>query len=180
MLMKTHLNRKNLFLAINSWARSVIRYSAAFLDWTKEETKELDRWTRKQLLIDRALHRKSNVMRIYLKCRCGGQGLLSVEECAAELRSIDFYLTNSKEESTNDYKSRIEREKIDKLRSMKQHRQVGRNTDNKNSEKVRYWLRNGSLKRETETLLSAAQEQALNSNSVRKVIIKMSQIYKHK
>ena len=39
LLMKTHLNEKNLFLAI-----TVIRYSAAFLDWTKKETKELDRW----------------------------------------------------------------------------------------------------------------------------------------
>ena len=45
--MKTHLNGKNLFQALNTWAISVIRYSAAFLDWTKEETKELDCWTRK-------------------------------------------------------------------------------------------------------------------------------------
>ena len=43
LLMKTHLNGKNLFQALNTWAISVIRYSAAFLDWTKEETKELDR-----------------------------------------------------------------------------------------------------------------------------------------
>ena len=50
LLMKTHLNGKNLFLALNTWAISVIRYSSAFLDWTKEETKELNRWTRKQLI----------------------------------------------------------------------------------------------------------------------------------
>ena len=62
--MKTHLNGKNLFLALNTWAISVIRYSAAFSDWTKEETKELDPWTRKQLIAGRALHRKSNVIRI--------------------------------------------------------------------------------------------------------------------
>ena len=98
-LMKTHLNGKNLFQALNTWAISVIRYSAAFLDWTKEETKELDRWTRKQLIAGRALHPKSNVMRIYIKRRYGGRGLISVEECcAAELRSIDYYLANSEEE----------------------------------------------------------------------------------
>ena len=39
LLMKTHLNGKNLFLALNTWPISVIRYSAAFLDWTKEERK---------------------------------------------------------------------------------------------------------------------------------------------
>ena len=69
LLIKTHLNRKNLFLTLNTWAISVIRYSAAFLDWTNEETKELDRWTRTQLSAGRALHPKSNVMRIYIKRR---------------------------------------------------------------------------------------------------------------
>ena len=42
--MKAHLNEENLFLALNTWAISVIKYSAAFLDWSKKETKELDRW----------------------------------------------------------------------------------------------------------------------------------------
>ena len=99
LLMMTHLNGKYLFRALNTWAISVIRYSAAFLDWTKEETKELDRWTRKQLIAGRALHSQSNMMRIYIKRRYGGRGLISVEECcAAELRSIDFYLVNSEEE----------------------------------------------------------------------------------
>ena len=45
LLMKTHLNGKNLFPALNTWAVSATRYGAAFFDWTKEETKELDRWT---------------------------------------------------------------------------------------------------------------------------------------
>ena len=99
LLIKTHLNWKNLFLALNTWAISVIRYSSAFLDWTKEETKELDRWTRKQLIAGRTLHPKSNLMRIYIKRRYGGQGLISVEEfCAAELKSIYFYLANTEEE----------------------------------------------------------------------------------
>ena len=38
-------------------------------------------------------------MRIYIKRMYEGRGLISVEECcAAELRSIDFYLVNSEEE----------------------------------------------------------------------------------
>ena len=139
-LMKTHLNGKNLFLALNTWAIPVIKYTAAFLDWTKGDTKELDRWTRKPLIAGRALHPNSNVMRIYIKCRYGGRGLVIVEECcAAELRSTDFYLPNSEEEllkvvlrseklrkdkieSKKDYNNRIKQKKkikMGQLRSMK-------------------------------------------------------------
>ena len=73
LLMKTHCYGKNLFLAISTWAISVIRYSATVLDWMKKETKKLDCWTRKQLIAGRALHPKSNVMRIYIKPRCGDE-----------------------------------------------------------------------------------------------------------
>ena len=38
-------------------------------------------------------------MRIYIKRMYGGRVLISVEECcAAELKSIDFYLVNSEKE----------------------------------------------------------------------------------
>ena len=126
-------------------------------------------------------------MRIHIKHRCGRRGLVSVEDCcAAELRSINFYLANSEErllkvvtrleklgkykiESKSDYSSRIEREKIDELRNMKVHVQFRRDADDKKSEQSWHWLRNGSLEQETECLLLAAQEQAVNTNSVRKI-----------
>ena len=117
------------------------------------ETKDLGRWARKQLIAGRALHPKSNVMRIYIKRRYEGRGLISVEECcAAELRSIDFYLASSEEEllkvvarleklgkdkieSKKDYNNRIDQEKMDQVRSMKLQGQFGRDTDDKKSEK---------------------------------------------
>ena len=162
--MKTHLNGKNLFQALNTWAISVIRYSAAFLDWTKEETKELERWTRKQLIAGRALHPQSNVLKIYIKRRYGGRALISVEECcAAKLRNIDFYLVNSEKflkvvarlekvekdqiEGKKDYNNRTEQDKMDQLGSMKLHGQFGRDADDKKSGKSWYQLRNGNLKR---------------------------------
>ena len=102
LIMKTHLNRENVFPDLNTWTISVIKYSAVFLDWTKGETKERDRWTRKQLIIDRVLRPKSNMMRIFIKRRYGGRRLTSVEECcAAELRIIDFYLSNRVEGLVN-------------------------------------------------------------------------------
>ena len=42
LLMKINLTGKSLFLALNNWVISLIRYGNAFLNWTKEEKKELD------------------------------------------------------------------------------------------------------------------------------------------
>ena len=73
-------------------------------------------------------------------------------------------LEKDKIESKNDYINRIEQEKMDQLRSMKLHGQFGRDTNNKKPTTSYHWLRNGNLKQETESLLSAAQEQLLNTN----------------
>ena len=45
---KSHLNGKNIFVVVNNWTVPVKRNSAAFLDWTKEVTKEFHPWTQKQ------------------------------------------------------------------------------------------------------------------------------------
>ena len=52
LLLKSKLNSKNLFLAINSWAVALIRYGAGIIDWTKYEISEMDRKTRKPSLYE--------------------------------------------------------------------------------------------------------------------------------
>ena len=53
---------------------------------------------------------------------------------------------------------------------MPQHGQFQRDTKTLKTEESWDWLSKGDLKRETESLLIAAQDQALNTNSVRKNI----------
>ena len=98
LLLKSKLNGRNIFLAINSWAVAVIQYSAAFIGWTKNETRELDRHTQRMMSAYHAIHPKSNVQRIYIKRKEGRRDLISVEECiASELRSLHHYIVNSEE-----------------------------------------------------------------------------------
>ena len=60
-------------------------------------------------------------MRIYIKRMYEGRGLISVEECcAAELRSIDFYLVNSEEELLK-VVARLEKLEKDKIEGTKHY-----------------------------------------------------------
>ena len=46
-----------------------------------------------------ALNPKSNVIRLYMKRKNGRRGLIRIEECvASEVRNLDEYIANSKEE----------------------------------------------------------------------------------
>ena len=193
LILKSKLNSPNLITAMNSWAVAVVRYSAGLIDWTKEEVRELDRVTRKLMFEHSALHPKSNVIRLYMKRKNGGRGLTSIEECvASEARNLDEYIANSKEESLsfvanevplqpddiegkNEYSSRIQKEKLDALIGMPLHGQFERETRDLKTEDSWAWLKNGDLKRETESLLMAAQEQALNTNSIKKHIYACSE-----
>ena len=139
-----------------------------------------------QLTGGRALPPMSNVMRIYIKQKYGGQGLINMEECClAESWSIDHYLANSDEvllkvvasleklhkdkiESNSQYNRRIEQEKNGELRDMGPHGLFEWYIDKKKEESWN-WLRHGNLNRETESLLSVAQKKPLNSTSIWKI-----------
>ena len=65
-ILETKLNGGNIIAGINTWAISLLRYSAAFLDWTGAKLEQINRRTRKLMTMHQVLNPKSDVARIYL------------------------------------------------------------------------------------------------------------------
>ena len=57
--METKLSGENVIKGIDIFCISLLRYSAAFLDWAKEELQQLHSRTRKLLTMPEGLHPKS-------------------------------------------------------------------------------------------------------------------------
>ena len=96
--MKSKLNGGNLVHGVNAWAVSLLRYSAAFVSWRKNELQAIDRKTRKLFTIYGALHPKSDVDRLYIPRKEGGRGLISIEDCVElAIRGLEVYVHGSEE-----------------------------------------------------------------------------------
>ena len=80
-LLKSKLNGGNLVCGVNTWAISILRYSAAFVSWRKSELQAVDRKTRKLFTIYGVVHPKSDVDRLYIPRKEGGRDLISIEDC---------------------------------------------------------------------------------------------------
>ena len=97
-VLKSKLNGGHLVRGVNTWAVSLLRYSAAFVCWRKSELQATDRKTRKLFTIYRALHPKSDVHRLYIPRKQGGRGLISIEDCVElAIRGLEVYVHGSEE-----------------------------------------------------------------------------------
>ena len=63
-------------MATNTWAVALMRYGAGILKWNKNELQEINRKTRMVMTINKELHPRSDVARIYVSRKKGGRGLL--------------------------------------------------------------------------------------------------------
>ena len=97
-VLNSKLNGGNLVRGVNTWAVSLLRYSAAFVSWRKSELQAIDRKTRKLFTIYGALHPKSDVDRLYILRKEGGRGLISIEVCVElAIRGLEEYVHGSEE-----------------------------------------------------------------------------------
>ena len=181
-VLKSKLNGGNLVHGVNAWAVSLLRYSAAFVSWRKSELEAMDRQTRKLFTIYGALHPKSDVDRLYIPRKEGGRGLISIKDCVElAIRGLEVYVHGCEERLTKaasenkivglEVASVLKRSKIEKrLKDWEEkllHGHYLRQTKEVRSDQCWAWLQNGDLKRETESLIVAAQNQSIRTNLVK-------------
>ena len=149
------------------------------------ELAELDRKTRKLMTMYGTQHHKADVDRLYLQ-RCeGGRGLIGLGDCVlVEVHSLEKYLSTSKEKileevsrsrifENNKYgknKEKIHKEHREKYEDKPLYGQFRKATEEVRGKRSWDWLKNGYLKKENESTIVAAQDQALCTRNVKNVV----------
>ena len=184
-LLETKLGSRNLFKGINTWAVPIIRYSGPFLKWTREELRQMDQRTRKLMTMHKALHPRDDTDRLYVSRKEGGRGLVNIEDCVdATIQALEEYTQKSKERlitaarnsniniwtSKNTTKTRKQKWEEKQL-----YGYFKRQTAEIAHVKTWSWLRRGNLKRETESLITAAQDNAIRTNYIKAKIDRTQQ-----
>ena len=76
LILKSKLNGGNNIMALNTWAVSILRYSAGIRKWNKNELQEMGRKTRKFMTMNKESCPRSDVAWFYLSRKNGGRGLI--------------------------------------------------------------------------------------------------------
>ena len=134
-----------------------------------------------------ALHPESDVDRLYIPRKEGGRGLISIEDCVElAIRGLEVYVHGSEErliqaakgdkidglEAVSILKRSKKNKRLEDWEEKVLHGQYLTQTKEVRSDQCWAWLQNGDLKRETESLIVAAQNQSIRTNLVKAKINK--------
>ena len=72
-IWSSELNSRNKTFAHNTFALPILVPTAGILEWTLQEIEEVDKKTRKLLCTSDNFHRNSDVDRLYVKKKDGGE-----------------------------------------------------------------------------------------------------------
>ena len=184
-LLETKRSSRKLIKGINTWAVPLVRYPGLFLKWTRDELKQMDQRTRKLMTMNKALHPKDDVDRLYVSRKEVGRRLASIEDCVdASIQRLEDYIgkhdgglfTTIRNNTCNTVDNRMTITRKQKWEKKKQlYWRFKRLINNISHEKTLTWLRKGNFKRETESLLIAAQNNAVRTNNIKTRIDKTQQ-----
>jgi hypothetical protein len=197
-ILKTEVNAKYTTDAIRTFAMPVLRYGFGILKWTAVELRVIDRKVRKILTKGKFHHPKSNTHRLYLSRGEGGRGLIGATDChRQECTALATYLADTADPLAKIVVKNETPKKLGIMSFLYAGRGGTTKTINTGHKKAlenmrlhgnyfdqqkaivavdpvasRDWLDIPHLRFETESLLCAAQEQALATNHVRTKIWK--------
>ncbi|XP_050514746.1 uncharacterized protein LOC126889989 [Diabrotica virgifera virgifera] len=198
-LLRSQLNSKNLFKALNTYACSALSYSFGIVKWTKTDIENLQRKVRTHLTKAQKHHPKSAVERTTLPRYLGGRGLMDIgEQLDKQIANLRTYFQMQAETSTlhraicavddttpiklREAELRINHlTKDEKVRAWMGKPLHGRHPNEVSQDYVdniasNYWLTSGKMFPETEGSLLAIQDQVIPTKNYLKYIIKDPQV----
>ena len=140
----------------------------------------MDQRTRKLMTMHNALHPRDDFDRLYVSRKEGGRRLASIEDTVdASLQRHEDYI--EKQERGLITTIRVDTDNTINERMTTTRKQNGKENNsmrlinNISHQKIWTWRRKGNLKRETESLLIAAQDNAIRTNHIKARIDKTQQ-----
>ena len=124
----------------------------------------------------KALHPRDDVDRLYVSIKEGGRGLTSIEDTVdASIQRLEDYIEKHKRglitairnDTENTIDDRMTTTNKQKWEEKQLYGRFKRLVNNISHQKTWTWLRKGNFKRETESLLIAAQDNAIRTNHVK-------------
>ena len=136
----------------------------------------MDQRTRKLITMHKALHPRDDIDRQYVSRKEGGRRFASIEDSVdASIQRLEDYTGKNEggliitirnnTDNTTDNRMTITRKQ--KWEEKQLHGRFKRLISNISYQKIWTWLRKGNFKRETESLLIAAQNNAIRTNHVK-------------
>ena len=132
----------------------------------------------------KALHPRDDVDRLYVSRKEGRRGLSSTEDSVdASLQQLEDsvqkhdggLITAIRNDNNNTMENRMTITWTQKLEGKQLYERFRRLINNISHDKIWTWLRKGNFKRETESLLIAAQNNTMRTNHIKVRIDKMQQ-----
>ena len=140
---------------------------------------DLNKWTKelKRLMtMHKALHPRDDVDRLYVSRKEGGRGLTSIEDNVdASIRRLEDYIekneggliTANRNDTDNTMDNRMTITRKQKWEGKQLYGRFKRQINQISHDKTWTWLKKGNIKRETESLQKAAQNNAVRINHIK-------------
>ena len=157
-------------MVLNTWAVS-LRYGAEILNWNKNELQEMGRKTKKFMTMNKELHPRSDIKRLYVSTKNGGRGLVGCENSVKNKENgPGWYIKNNIEPllvaartsriithketvDPKEFQKIKEEQRKNKWTAKRIHGQFARDMEGKDKNKARRRMRKSDLKGCTEALI---------------------------